>query len=66
MEEDYREGLSIIDGLYTYITVDAKKYICRSKKTSIGMWKIACTDATDKFWETDLEYDEVLKHVSVF
>ena len=64
-EEDFRQYLVKIDNLFCEIQGNNKRFVCRSKKTSLNLWKISCTDILETFWEIDLEYKDVLKHVSL-
>lgn len=66
MDDDlhFKSNLSVVDCIFCDVSVDGKRYVCRSKKTALDTWKISCTDTTNSFWEAELEYDDVVKHVS--
>jgi hypothetical protein len=65
-EEEFTSLLSVIDNLYCDVLIEGKRYACRSKRTLVNTWKISCTNASDSFWERDIEYEDVMHHVTNF
>ena len=63
-EEHFCEHLHIVDNLYCDVLSEGKKFVCRSRKTAIDTWKITCIGSASNYWEIDLDYSDVVKHVS--
>jgi hypothetical protein len=63
-KEQYIKSLALVDDLYCVIVQDGVRYVCHSKKTSHNSWKLSATNCIDSFWETELDYLDVVRHVS--
>lgn len=62
-EEEFRASLSLIDSLFSEVSFEDSRILCRSRRTALDTWRLCCTNGINTLWENEYDFEAVVKHV---